>query len=396
MTSFWNNFGTKATRRKQKMQQLTQAIVEKLEPGKRRIKYRDTKIDGLVLEIMPSGSKIYRYYKMVNYQAQCVTIGKHPALSLDEARDQAILLSAKLINGERLAKPKDQLTLKDLANLYFNQYADEHCVTATDMHKNFRLYWGKQELLPVSKISTDVIQSRINEYAKQNKLRSANAALTLIKAILNWGVKRKLLHTNPAIGVDKFREQSRDRFVQPHELNSLLDAINKYPEQRARDFFLVCLYTGIRSGNIKAMRWDQVDLQAGTWHIPKTKNGESQTVQLSDETLKILKQRSKGRQLNPWVFPGGAHQPTTKHVGELKKSWKTILKNAGIDSLHIHDLRRTFASYSLSTGTPTAVVQKQLGHKSLAAAAIYQKAIDNTVKEANQRTVTLIRQLANG
>jgi hypothetical protein len=45
---------------------------------------------------------------------------------------------------------------------------------------------------------------------------------------------------------------------------------------------------------------------------------------------------------------------------------------------------------------PAAVVQKQLGHKSLAAAAIYQKAIDNTVKEANQRTVTLIRQLANG
>lgn len=43
-----------------------------------------------------------------------------------------------------------------------------------------------------------------------------------------------------------------------------------------------------------AMRWDQVDLDLGTWHIPRTKNGESQTTKLSDEALKILQEIVQG------------------------------------------------------------------------------------------------------
>ena len=124
-------------------------------------------------------------------------------------------------------------------------------------------------------------------------VRTANHALALLKAVYNWGIKRELIKINPAIGVDKFKERSRERFVQPSEFPNLLDAINSHADKRMRDFFLLCLWTGARSGNVMAMRWDQLDLDAGIWCIPKTKNGDSQTIKLIDSALVTLKNEPK-------------------------------------------------------------------------------------------------------
>lgn len=52
--------------------------------------------------------------------------------------------------------------------------------------------------------------------------------------------------------------------VQPSEFKRLLGAINADPDDRIRDFVLVCLWTGARSGNVKSMRWDQINLDLGT------------------------------------------------------------------------------------------------------------------------------------
>ncbi len=122
------------------------------------------------------------------------------------------------------------------------------------------------------------------------------------------------------------------------------------------------------------MRWDQVDLELGTWRIPEGKNGESQTIQLTEAALAVLKKRNEAKELNPWVFPGGGknRRGTRSHLMEPKKAWKRIVTTAGITDLRIHDLRRTLASFMVMTGASTPIVMKQLGHKSLAAANVYQ------------------------
>lgn len=236
----------------------------------------------------------------------------------------------------------------------------------------------------------------MNQIASRGRYRTANRALTLIKAIVNWGMKKNIvqLSKNPASVVDKFKEVSRERFVQPHEFAPLLEAISNYSDKRMRDFFLLCLYTGARSGNVKAMKWEQVDLDLGTWRIPETKNGDSQTIQLSESALSILKARYKNRELNPWIFPGGRHTKTASHMQEPKKGWKAIITKAGIKDLHIHDLRRTLASFMVMTGASTPIVQKQLGHKSLAAASIYQKVNNSPVKIAADQAIKVMKHYA--
>ena len=188
-------------------------------------------------------------------------------------------------------------------------------------------------------------------------------------------------------GVDKFKECSRSRFLQAHEFEPLLKAISDYHDGRMRDFFLLCLYTGARSGNVKAMKWER-------WVIPRTKNGTSQMIQLSDASLVILKERAKTKELNPFVLPGGQHKPNTTHLKTAKNAWVKICRQAGVDGLRIHDLRRTAAAMMVMNNTSTAVIMKQLGHSSLAAAQTYQRLDLRTAKEAMDQAIEKMHQLS--
>ena len=160
--------------------QFTQGFVERLEPTNKRVYYWDTKVTGLVLEVMASGSKIYRYCRTLNFKQQWSTIGHHPTIALEQARDQATLLSAKLIQGsdfttERQAA-KDELTLNRLAEFYFDQYAKDRCVSYKQMHHEFQLWWAAEGQLAVSQISAKDIQARMNKIAATGHYRTANRA----------------------------------------------------------------------------------------------------------------------------------------------------------------------------------------------------------------------------
>jgi hypothetical protein len=117
----------------------------------------------------------------------------------------------------------------------------------------------------------------------------------------------------------------------------------------------------------------------------RTKNGESQTIGLSAAAREVLIERQKsGAILHPWVFVGGNPQNKTtsdNHLTEPKKAWKKIISNAGIKDLRIHDLRRTAGSLMAISGINTPTIMKALGHKSMSAAAIYQRVNADPVKD---------------
>jgi len=379
----------------------TRTLIEKLEPGNKRTRYYDTKVYGLMLEVMPTGSKIYRLRRTVHYKNEVATIGNSRDITLDQAREKAIKLSAQLINGGSFVGARqairEEMTLEELGSLYFDQYAKDRCVTYEEMKKCFKRWYHMHFQTKVSKITVHMLQLHINKLAAEKHYYRANRALDQIKAIFNWGIKKGMVQTNPALSVDQFRERSRDRFIQPHEFPALLNAIKAYPDDRLQDFFLLCLYTGARSGNVLAMRWDELDKDLGTWRIPLTKNGDSQTISLSDAALEILEKRRQKRNLLPWVFPGGhkEDQSNYDHLKEPKKAWSLILKAAGINNLHIHDLRRSLASYMVMTGASTPLVQKQLGHKSLLAASVYQRVHDTPAKLAADQAIKVMQQFAD-
>ena len=83
------------------------------------------------------------------------------------------------------------------------------------------------------------------------------------------------------------------------------------------------------------MRWDDLDLNAATWTIPDTKSGQSVTLPLVPDAMRILVSRPRDGE---FVFPS---RVGNGHLVSPQKAWKSILKRAGLTDLRVHDLRRT-------------------------------------------------------
>lgn len=182
--------------------------------------------------------------------------------------------------------------------------------------------------------------------------------------------------------VTKFRERSRERFLSAAEIQQLLRAVEK---STIRDFVLTCLYTGARSGNVRHMRWEDVDLDGRVWTVPadRSKNGRSLRIHLTEKAVDVLKQRERveGTQ---WVFPqrrrnGKGGRVLDAPMVKPNQQWKKLMREAGLTDANgkatatIHDLRRTLGSHLAMSGASMAVVAKVLGHADLKSTAIYAR-----------------------
>ena len=137
------------------------------------------------------------------------------------------------------------------------------------------------------------------------------------------------------------------------------------------DFIELALNTGCRKGELLSLQWDDVDLSTRLLKLQETKSGEWQTVPINEQARQVLVRRMKKREAScpstPFVF---FHETARQGVSEgdrikdLKKSFTSACKRAGIKDFRIHDLRHTFASWLVRNGTPLLEVSKLLRHSS--------------------------------
>ncbi len=159
--------------------------------------------------------------------------------------------------------------------------------------------------------------------------------------------------------VKLLREDSgRLRYLSTEEAQSLIDACDEH----LRPIVITALNTGMRKGEILGLRWDDnVDLRNGLLLLGKTKNGDRREIPISD-TLRATLQDVLRRIDVPYVF----YAPKTgKRYGDIKNSYKTALRRAGIKDFRFHDLRHTFASQLVMAGVDLTTIKEFLGHKSL-------------------------------
>jgi integrase len=107
-----------------------------------------------------------------------------------------------------------------------------------------------------------------------------------------------------------------------------------------RDFWLLCLFSGTRRGNVASMTWAEVDLNAGVWYLAgqKTENGLPVAIALPPPTVNFLLSRRADREPGEvWVSPAPTKQG---HVVDPRNSWARVLKRSKIENLRPHDLRR--------------------------------------------------------
>jgi integrase len=135
--------------------------------------------------------------------------------------------------------------------------------------------------------------------------------------------------------------------------------------------YVLAVSTGMRSGELLGLQWRDIDLGSGVLRVrrtvfngkvnsPKTSHG-SRGIRLTKSATEALKQRPQDSE---WVFPTSVG--TSMSVHNLhNRSWKPLLRSAGLPNIRFHDLRHTCATLLLTKAVHPKVVQELLGHTSV-------------------------------
>lgn len=366
-----------------------------LPKGKKRTYVHDTRERGLLIQVTATGRKTFQLYKWHEGKPIRITLGTFPDMTIEQARKAAQKLKADLAQGlnpvEEKRRRKEEMTFKELFEIYMDRHSRPRKRTWQEDLDKFETYLkplGRKRLHEIKKNHISALHSRIG---KEHKV-TANRVLALVSSIFGRAIEYGLYEgINPCLGIRKFPEKSRDRFLQPEELPRFFKALDKEPNETLRDYILLSLLTGARRSNVLAMRWNELDLEQGTWKIPRTKTGDSQIVTLTLEAVEILKARKKETS-SVFVFPGNGK---TGHLVEPKSGWKRILKRADIHDLRIHDLRRTFGSWQAITGSSLPIIGKSLNHKNASTTQIYARLNLDPVRESVQRATVAMLKAGN-
>jgi len=192
--------------------------------------------------------------------------------------------------------------------------------------------------------------------------------------------------TNPATHIERNYEEKRKRYLSADELTRLLKALAEYPNKKLANIFRLLLLTGARRGEVRAMRWADVDLKKGTWTKPgsTTKQRTDHVVPLSAPARQLLSEIYAAQHGAPsqWVFPSSRNDG---HVIELKDDWARLCKTAKITGLRTHDLRHSFASQLASGGASLPLIGALLGHSNPKTTHRYAHLFDDPQRAAVEK-----------
>jgi integrase len=214
---------------------------------------------------------------------------------------------------------------------------------------------------PLNSFSTQLVEKYQSGRLVKNKPASVNKTIAIFKHMLAKAVEWEMMSEEILKKVRKVKQipenNKRLRFLASEECQALIKACDPH----IRPIVVTALNTGMRRGEILNLKWDQIDLKHGFILLEVTKNGERREIPINEtlrRTLETLPRHIKG----PYVF---WHGEEGKPYGELKKSFKSALKRAGIRDFTFHDLRHCFASHLVMAGCDLKTVQELLGHKTL-------------------------------
>jgi len=206
----------------------------------------------------------------------------------------------------------------------------------------------------------------------------------VMSGVFNFAIDEEIVSSNPVAGITKRLELKREKKdVEPltsEELVLFLAVCESLvPEYYA--FFLMAARTGMRLGEVLAVRWSDIDFNSSfIWvrrsyrrgQFTRPKNGKSRKVDMSPQlstTLKKLETKKRKEILKKGLkeMPELVFNRHSRVIEQnyMRRVFKRVLKKAGIRIIKLHGLRHTFASLLLSQGESPVYVKEQLGHSSI-------------------------------
>jgi integrase len=365
--------------------------------GRKERFIRDDVVQGLGVRVTASGKKRFVFEARIKGRPRRLTLGPWPDLNVALAREKALEIRTRVAKGEDpatdAADARKETKFGDFTDTYLERHAKPHKRSAWQDENTLRRYvpdgWNSRKLSDISRADVARLHAKIGESHGQY---AANRTLALLRTMFNLARTWELFKgDNPAQGIKSFREQKRERYLSPEELQTVNDALHKEPDWRWRTYFPLALMLGTRKSELLAMRWIDIDFAARTWRIPETKAGNSHLLPLPGPAMAML-EALPSREESQWVFPGDG---ASGHIVEPAKAWQRIRSRAGVADVRIHDLRHTLASWLVAQGFNLPLVGRTLNHTQTATTARYAHLALDPVRAALEQTAALMMPQAS-
>jgi integrase len=338
----------------------------------------DDELPGFGVRCRPSGGKSYFLkYRTQGGRQRWLTLGAHGPLTPDRARAKALREKAAIGDGEdpsgERRRKRRESSVAEVADRYLAEHVAAHNKASTAAEARRIVETRIKPALGSIKI-TDLTRADIKEWHQTMSATpyEANRALAYCSRMLNLAATEwQLRGDNPCVGIKRFPERKRERYLADDELARIgeaLAAVEREGAQLPGFILLVRLLavTGMRLGEALALRWSDVDLSARAIRLRDAKAG-ARTVHLGAAAVALL----DGIENKNGHVVHGLDPARPLPFSTAQHAWARLRERAGIPDGRLHDLRHSIGTFAALAGANAFVVRDLLGHKTLAMTGRY-------------------------
>ncbi|TCP87292.1 site-specific recombinase XerD [Rhizobium sp. PP-CC-2G-626] len=385
---------------------LTRKAVSSIQPLEKPVIFYDEDLKGFGLKVMPSGTRTW----IIEYRPGAggrgvakkrIKIGTPATHSPEAARDEAARTLARVTLGAdpaaQRAEERTAPSVKEVLKWFLQKHVEAKRKGSTAdfyrhvIEKHINPEIGSMRAAQVTKADVARMQAAISRRrdGKTGGKTIANRALAILSAAYGWAAGEGLVPEgcNPVSRVERYVENSKERYLTSEELAALGEALieaetvgvpyavdetkakaKHAPKAESRRVIFspavtaairLLVLTGCRLREILHLTWREVDLERGLLFLGDSKTGKK-TVVLSSAAIAIIKAIPR---IGVYVIASeSAGTKEEKPRADLKRPWSAISKRAGLDGVRLHDLRHTFASIGAGSGLGLPIIGRLLGH----------------------------------
>ncbi len=342
---------------------LTDAKVRNAKPGTKTTRLYDS--GGLYLELSPAGGKWWRLKYRYQNRERRMSLGIYPDVSLAMAREKRDAVRRLLAQGIDPQRKVEAGTFEAAAREWHAKqaWAPSHAVRVLRRLEKYAF----PHLGNVAEIEPPDVLAVVRRLEGRGTGEEAHRVLQIIGQVMRYAVAGGLAKRDPTAdlrgALAPATENHFPAVTDPKRVGGLLRMIDTYGgEPTVRSALRIAPYLFVRPGELRTMRWEDVDLEAAEWRFTTSKTKTEHLVPLAPQVVEIIEDLRPLTEHTPWVFLGlrGNRPISDMALG-------AALRRLGIDTRTEHTMHgwrataRTLLHEVL--GYAPEVIEHQLAHK---------------------------------
>ena len=293
-----------------------------------------------------------------------------------------------LSNRAKPVSNSDDINYKEFREFY-KQYAASRF---SESYKQYIKYALGQfnRVVPDNKLLRDVCVRDVHDFISLKLTeageRLVNGYLRTLQAAFERAREMEYLNRNVFKEVKKLKPvKNPPLFLSKPEFQKIIDAES---DAQLKLLYKVAVYTGMRMGEIRYLRWCDINLTKNIIIVRShedftTKSKSSRSIPIHNSLKKELQSLQLGKSNKDCIF---VNKSTIYTKDYLSARFKSLVRRCELnDSYHFHTLRHTFASWLVQRGVPIYTVSKLLGHADLSTTQIYAHLKNDDFRNAVER-----------